>query len=422
MKKLIFLTILCVSYHSFDSLLSMNGNPCDDYGFNDDIFRSFQMTISNENSQETNDAVSFQNTKANDINLSDLFLENNNHIDHEDYDLDNNLHKAINFPLQSVLGKRVHPDEDFDDYFLQSMPIAPIFQDESHSEIGYNNTGIINENGTDCFIISSLQVLKNIPKFLEILKMEASPARELNCFAEKLHGNTKPVPGIKMLRDTLVQSSSLQFMKCGQQDAQEFISGLLTTLEQDDENERVKNNFGIGIEYCSLCCSCGQAWNGGAQVDFLLPLHLSNYADSDAASVQDLINGELGSEEFLENGKCEQCEGLGILRSLVLDTLPNVLLISLKRFNHIEGKITRLNINVSPQEDLFVGNQNYKLCGVILHHHDVETSVNAGHYTAHVKNSDGIWHHYDDALCEQTTLEEVTKASSKPYVCLYRKI
>ncbi|MCA9508243.1 MAG: ubiquitin carboxyl-terminal hydrolase, partial [Myxococcales bacterium] len=128
---------------------------------------------------------------------------------------------------------------------------------------------------------------------------------------------------------------------------------------------------------------------------------------------------------FIQDGKCERCHEMGIVRSSNMKSLPKALMILLKRFNRIDGSEERLDAKVCPQEELNIsyenGDKKYKLCGVILHHPGRENSIQFGHYTAYTKNNAGQWHHYNDAICNEITIEKVTSASAEPYVCFYRE-
>jgi uncharacterized UBP type Zn finger protein len=405
MKKLVILMLMFIRIAN--PLLSMNEqslNDCND----DDILNSFQNLTEGVNREKK------------EVNLSDVIFQGNSDTDNFNHDDnfggDYQAYAASCYDVLPSLGKRfdVQGLNDDSDFFIRSIPIAPCFQDEDFC----TKKGILNENGSDCFIISSLQVLKNIPEFLDVLKTKTSFNQALESFMRNVHDNKLPVSGISTLRAHLTTSDYLKEMKFGQQDAQEFISGLLTELNQDDKD--ISKNFGLGIEQSFLCASCGHGWKSTDHKELLLPLHLSAYTHANLVSIEELIN-EIKEEEFIEDGTCEACNARGIVRSIALSFLPKNLIISFKRFTYQNGQAIRLNVKVSLQETLVVNDNTYQLCGVILHHSGHEDSITAGHYTAYVKDSDQAWYHYNDGVCTQVLISDVTQPSSEPYICLYRQ-
>lgn len=103
---------------------------------------------------------------------------------------------------------------------------------------------------------------------------------------------------------------------------------------------------------------------------------------------------------------------------------PNILVISLKRFSSI-GHNKRQDLVTFPLEGLNLSKYVcgydaeqyvYDLMGICNH----TGGVMGGHYTAYVKNSDKVWVHYNDVVCE--TVEPLEKLVSPMAYCLfYRK-
>jgi ubiquitin C-terminal hydrolase len=103
---------------------------------------------------------------------------------------------------------------------------------------------------------------------------------------------------------------------------------------------------------------------------------------------------------------------------------PNILVISLKRFSSI-GHNKRQDLVTFPLEGLdlskYVCGYNakqyvYDLMGICNH----MGGVMGGHYTAFVKNSDQVWVHYNDVVCEKVdNLEKLV--SPMAYCLFYRK-
>lgn len=114
-----------------------------------------------------------------------------------------------------------------------------------------------------------------------------------------------------------------------------------------------------------------------------------------------------------------------VIKNLVFWSLPNILVIDIKRFNYynyskknqvlVDFPLTELDL--SP----YVTGYNkysyiYDLYGVCNH----SGSTMGGHYTSFVKNANGKWYHFND-----THVSEVTDASDiispKAYCFFYRK-
>jgi ubiquitin C-terminal hydrolase len=103
--------------------------------------------------------------------------------------------------------------------------------------------------------------------------------------------------------------------------------------------------------------------------------------------------------------------------------LPNVLIISLKRFSNGIEKLNHLvdfpleNLDLSKY---VIGYKNksfvYDLFGICNHC----GTIMGGHYTSFVRNADNLWLHYNDSSVEK--IENVTSIISPMAYCLfYRK-
>lgn len=103
---------------------------------------------------------------------------------------------------------------------------------------------------------------------------------------------------------------------------------------------------------------------------------------------------------------------------------PNILVVSLKRFSSI-GHNKRQDLVTFPLEGLNLSKYVcgydakqyvYDLMGICNH----TGGVMGGHYTAFVKNSDNVWVHYNDVVCEKVdNLEKLV--SPMAYCLFYRK-
>jgi ubiquitin carboxyl-terminal hydrolase 8 len=119
----------------------------------------------------------------------------------------------------------------------------------------------------------------------------------------------------------------------------------------------------------------------------------------------------------------EKNEIIDIKKRILFWSLPNILVIDLKRFNNKFQK-NQIYINF-PLDNLDLSNyvigykkDNYKyeLYGVCNH----SGGTLGGHYTSFVKNANGKWYHFNDTSVSEVGVKE-SIVSSKAYVLFYRK-
>jgi ubiquitin carboxyl-terminal hydrolase 8 len=119
----------------------------------------------------------------------------------------------------------------------------------------------------------------------------------------------------------------------------------------------------------------------------------------------------------------ETKEKINIRKKILFWSLPNILVIDLKRFN---ARNQKNQILVTfPLDDLdltkyVIGykkeSYHYELYGVCNH----SGGVLGGHYTAYVKNANGKWYHFNDTSVSEVGLHE-SIVSPKAYCLFYRK-
>ena len=111
-----------------------------------------------------------------------------------------------------------------------------------------------------------------------------------------------------------------------------------------------------------------------------------------------------------------------VVKRILFWSLPNILIIDMKRFNNNNTKINSLvtfpidELNLSkyiigykPEEYI------YELYGIGNH----SGSSNGGHYYAFVKNANGKWYNYNDTNVKEITIDELV--TTKAYCLFYRK-
>ncbi len=112
-----------------------------------------------------------------------------------------------------------------------------------------------------------------------------------------------------------------------------------------------------------------------------------------------------------------------INKSIQFWSLPNILIIDLKRFNNYNKKINTLVTSPLTNLDLskyVVGYDKdsfkYDLFGITNH----SGGCLGGHYTAYVKNANNKWYHFNDTNVNE--IDESKIISNKAYCLFYKKI
>lgn len=134
--------------------------------------------------------------------------------------------------------------------------------------------------------------------------------------------------------------------------------------------------------------------------------------------------------ELMDGDNSIQIEGsnekVSAKKSISFWSLPNILVIDIKRFNTSTTIMKKNQIMIDfPLENLdlskyIIGYDKssyiYDLYGVCNH----SGSLLGGHYTAFVKNMNNKWYHYNDTTVSEVKIEEQIK-TPKAYCFFYRK-
>jgi ubiquitin carboxyl-terminal hydrolase 8 len=155
-------------------------------------------------------------------------------------------------------------------------------------------------------------------------------------------------------------------------------------------------------------------------------INLSIPENNKSPSLQDCfdlyVNGEtLEGENAWYNEQTDKKQN--VQKKLIYWSMPSILVIDIKRFNHKNQKNQMLitfplenfdlsNYVVGYKKDSYV----YDLYGICNH----SGGVHGGHYTAFVKNANDKWYHFNDTfVTEVTNLHELI--TTKAYCLFYRK-
>jgi len=134
------------------------------------------------------------------------------------------------------------------------------------------------------------------------------------------------------------------------------------------------------------------------------------------------VNGEtLEGENAWYNEETKEKQS--VQKKIMYWSMPTILVIDIKRFNHKNQKNQSLltfpleNLDLSAyivgyKKDSYI----YDLYGICNH----SGSVDGGHYTAFVKNANDIWYHFNDTVVKQVdNLDDLV--TPKAYCLFYRK-
>ena len=130
---------------------------------------------------------------------------------------------------------------------------------------------------------------------------------------------------------------------------------------------------------------------------------------------------KLEGENAWYNDKTEQKEVAE--RGIIFWSLPNILIIDLKRWGMNGRKVNKMvdipitNVDLSKYVKGYSSETyKYDLYGICNHH----GNSRGGHYTAHVKNANGKWYNYNDTNVNE--IKEENLITTEAYCFFYRKI
>ncbi|XP_013858899.1 ubiquitin carboxyl-terminal hydrolase 42 [Austrofundulus limnaeus] len=222
------------------------------------------------------------------------------------------------------------------------------------------------------------------------------------------------------------QDIAKHFRYTNQEDAHEFLQHTVQALQQsclpesfDGWESETQPPFihqvFRGCLRSRVCCLNCSSTSDKFEPFLDLPLDVER-ASSVSSSLEQFV-----MPEELEDYRCSNCkEKDSALKTVTVDSLPNVLTLPLKRFDCNGDKVSKHvnfpeNINMRPFTSEPAGDpQTYSLYAVLVHS---GSKSSEGHYFCYVKASSGQWYKMDDSSVSVRSIRHVLKR--KAYVLFY---
>ncbi|RLV91493.1 Ubiquitin carboxyl-terminal hydrolase 8 [Spathaspora sp. JA1] len=171
---------------------------------------------------------------------------------------------------------------------------------------------------------------------------------------------------------------------------------------------------------CSLCENITETID--PMID--LSLEINNLHSKKQIDIYDCLDLFTSEEKLDILYSCKSCgEKSKPTKTLRLKSIPPVLSIQLKRFEHRNDSTSKIETPVtiplflnltkychggSDGQDIIDGNKIFELFAVVCH----IGSVNTGHYIVYIKDGNGCWFMYDDSVISLVSSQDVTNKNA----------
>lgn len=315
--------------------------------------------------------------------------------------------------------------------------------------------------GNTCFMNSVLQCLTYTPKLNEILKTKLKKDDTCHSFltqewlelCQLLRNNQNmsvaPKRFLKVIQYVASKTENQNFVGYLQNDIYEFILFLFESFHNSTVQE--KHNYTITsttpiAEQCKVMIKTTYKSNYSEIINIFHGIQIYQMYDIHGKFITNTIEPfftlnvsipvkkeptiydclqlytrkeQLNGENMWYNEKTKEKQE--VVRQVLFFSLPEILIIVLKRFNNnLKKNATFVNIPVNElnMKDYMIETNNsnlYELFGVCNH----SGSLMGGHYTSFIKREQE-WYHMNDNIC--TLIDNIeSKLSNKAYCLFYRK-
>jgi len=348
-----------------------------------------------------------------------------------------------------------------------------------------------NINGVTCYMNSILHILQQVPLFADYI-FTSSFAKIIQ---NKTFNDEEKIKkfvcyelfrlfSVSMTKDDMTITPT-SFRKCigdkndiwsenKHQDSQEFLSFLITTLEEEigqemdfipgrlDKINNVKiigilasmawkqfqykefsplkemfNGMSMMITKCNYCSNVNNNFEPFTTLQVAIPIKDVQKEMIKEFTLDECLD-ELIKEEQLDKNNLCNCDMCGFKnkshKTYLLWKTPKILVIHLKRFlkngyntqkliNNIKYPINDLDLskyisNDSPDKN----NSKYNLVGINFHQEFGFFGTNSGHYTSMVKNRhDNNWYLFNDGIDAKKILKKEDLQNRNAYLLFYYK-
>lgn len=346
-------------------------------------------------------------------------------------------------------------------------------------------------NGITCYMNSILHILQQIPIFADYVFSGCS----VDILKEKSNNNkdtiktyityelcrlffTSMTNDDKIITPTsfkhIIGEKNKVWNEFNHQDSQEFLSFLISTLEEENgikvefipkhghienkskyinllatmswqhfqknEYSPLKNMFN-GMFYiqtkCSYCSNISMNFEPYTTFQIAIPFQEHNKDGINDFELKDCFDHFI-KEEQLDNDNMYNCEMCGIknkgYKQSLLWKTPKILIIHIKRFvvnnygvmtrkliNKINYPLYDLDMsNYIHKESPFIEKSKYDLIGINLHQEFGDGGTNFGHYTSLVKNRlDNNWYLFNDGIKPILIINKSQLQNRKAYLLFY---
>ena len=282
-------------------------------------------------------------------------------------------------------------------------------------EVGLRNLG------ATCYVNATVQILMSIPNLMAALcemdegrgETRASLLRRI--FQDRAQGYIT-APSTNEFVSSLTQLNS-DYDYHTHQDANEFLLRLLDDL-RTCLPDAIKADFDFQVAENRTCLSCRHVnKKSNSDLSIILPIV------DDATTLQQLLASEYGKKET-RSIECPNCKHEEIEIDNKLETLPNILIVSVNRFS-ADCKLTN-KIEVSRTLDVALIMQNplenslYELKALLVHQ---GLSTIRGHYICYILGPDHNWRVYNDLFVRQVALFQCADQWERNgYIFFYQRV
>ena len=287
----------------------------------------------------------------------------------------------------------------------------------------YVATGLRNPSNW-CYLNSAVQCLANSESIVKMVldnqeniigRSKWTLLNELRFLITVLRsGDYRYVTPIDLKKK--IEAMQKTFTGDGQHDAHEVLTtildGIKTEIGMERPNEKVEFE---GVHKSTIRCEYCQKSHNLKDEPFN-SLHI-DIVKKEAPTVEEGINN-LAKKERIQDYRCDNCDKLGVATKSNSLTLPDTLIVQIKRFKKDKyGISNKDHARVNFSLEMNTNGKRYELYAVIEH----MGQNNGGHYKAYCKeNINKQWYQYNDSTVICVDVERIPFKNA--YILFYKRV